>query len=79
MARCVFKDSHTNANGCSIVEYQFESVEDLITFEKYQKESFSNAVKSLVGGFDTEDFESEPSFDEASVIDINVKSKTTKH
>lgn len=78
MVKVIYKDSHTNANGCSIVEYQFDSVEELIKWESYKQQSLIDSLKG-VGLFacDTEDFDSEPSL-ESAVVDINVAKKPKK-
>lgn len=78
MGKVVYKDSHTNANGCSIVEYQFDSVEDLIKFENHKQQSLIDSLKGVgLFAYDTEDFEGEQSL-ESAVVDINVAKKPKK-
>jgi len=81
MGKVVYKDSHTNANGCSIVEYQFDSVEDLIKFENHKQQSLIDSFKGVgLFALDTEDFDEEDhEMKQANVVDIEVNKKTTKH
>lgn len=87
MPKVIYKDSHTNANGCSLIEYQFESVEDLIKFEKYKIESLKASIESMLlteedlALYDKEYSVTEDPLVQPIIVDINVakKPKETKH